>query len=89
MLTYGWQWESIISAVSNYFSNLETQAENAEFDLWRCWSFLTGLSAPWVDPLTPMYKFHMGEKDHLGTDLIVKVCGILPQFVFLDESSAQ
>lgn len=35
-----------ISAVSNYFTNLETQAENAEFDLWGCWSFLTGLSAP-------------------------------------------
>lgn len=34
-------------------------------------------------------NFAWMKKDHLGTDLIVKICGILPQFVFLDESSAQ
>lgn len=41
---------------------IETQAENAELDSWRFWYFLIGLSAPWVNPPTRIYKFHMGER---------------------------
>lgn len=53
------------------------------FDLWRCWSLLTGLSAPWVNPSMLFINFTWVKKDHLGTDLIVKSVASFPKWCFL------
>lgn len=44
---------------------------------------------PELIPPPLFINFAWVKKDHLGTDLIVKICGILPQFMFLDENNAQ